>query len=92
MCTVELGLDGPYHGPQVGASYSFLAISLYREPGQKSGRGLIFCLPRRGAARFNLCVSVPPEMSGLSHGELQELVVKLLGKVTDLERTERLRG
>ena len=25
-------------------------------------------------------------MSGLSHGELQELVVKLLGKVTELER------
>jgi len=31
-------------------------------------------------------VTAPPEMSGLSHGELQELVVKLLGKVAELER------
>lgn len=28
----------------------------------------------------------PPEISGLSHGELLELVVKLLGRVADLER------
>ena len=47
---------------------------------------MIFCLLRRGAARFKLRVTAPPEMSGLSHGELQELVVKLLGKVTELER------
>ena len=31
-------------------------------------------------------MTAPPEMSGLSHGELQQLVVKLLGKVTELER------
>jgi hypothetical protein len=43
-------------------------------------------LPRRGATRFKLGVTALPEMSGLSHGELQELVVKLLGKVTALER------
>ena len=47
---------------------------------------MIFCLLRRGAAQFKLRVTAPPETSGLSHGELQELVVKLLGKVTELER------
>jgi transposase IS66 family protein len=31
-------------------------------------------------------VTAAPEISGLSHGELQELVVKLLSKVADLER------
>jgi Transposase IS66 family len=43
-------------------------------------------LLRRGATRFKLLVTAPPEMSALSHGELQKLVVKLLGKVTELER------
>ena len=47
---------------------------------------MIFCLLRRGAAQFKLHVTTPPEMFGLSHGELQELVVKLLGKVADLKR------
>ena len=41
---------------------------------------------RRGAARFKLRVTAAPEMSGLSHGKLQELVLKLLGKVAELER------
>ena len=41
---------------------------------------------RRGATRFKLLVTASPAMSGLSHGALQELVVKLLGKVTALER------
>ena len=36
--------------------------------------------------QFNLTVTAPPEMSGLSHDELRELVVRLLGKVADLER------
>jgi hypothetical protein len=31
-------------------------------------------------------VSALPEISGLSHGELRELVLKLVGKVTELER------
>ena len=35
-------------------------------------------MPRRGGARFKLTVTAAPEMSGLSHGELQQLVVKLL--------------
>jgi Transposase IS66 family len=33
-----------------------------------------------------MLVTAPPEIFGLSHGALQELVVKLLGKVTELER------
>ena len=41
--------------------------------------GLIFCLRRREAPRFNLGVSVPPDLSGLSNSELLELVVRLLG-------------
>jgi len=32
-------------------------------------------------------VTAPPEISGLSHAELQRLVVKLLGEVVDLKRT-----
>ena len=31
-----------------------------------------FSLPRRGATRFNLCVSAPPSLSSLSRDELQE--------------------
>jgi hypothetical protein len=31
-------------------------------------------------------VSALPEISGLSHGELQKLVLKLVGKVAELER------
>ena len=53
--------------------------------GAKAGRGVIFCLLRRGAAQIQAACD-RREMSGLSHGELQELVVKLLGKVTELER------
>ena len=41
---------------------------------------------RREAPRFNLGVSVPPDLSGLSNSELLELVVRLLGKVAELER------
>lgn len=41
---------------------------------------------RRGATRFKLSVTTPPELSGLSHGELLKLVVTLLGKVAELER------
>jgi Transposase IS66 family len=44
-----------------------------------------FPLPRRGATRFNLCVNVPPSLSGLSHDELQQLVVQLLGEVAELK-------
>ena len=32
-------------------------------------------------------MTAPPEISGLSHAELQRLVVKLLGEVVDLKRT-----
>ena len=41
---------------------------------------------RREARRFNLGVSVPPDLSGLSNSELLELVVRLLGKIAELER------
>jgi hypothetical protein len=43
-------------------------------------------LRRRGATRFNLDVTTPPELSGLSHAELLQLVVKLLAEVADLKR------
>ena len=55
-------------------------------PGQKLGPRLIFLLPRRGATRFNLCVSVPPSLSGLSRDELHQFVVQLLGEVAELKR------
>lgn len=41
---------------------------------------------RRGATRFNLCVSVPPSLSGLSRDELLQFVVQLLGEVAELKR------
>ena len=41
---------------------------------------------RHGTTRFNLDVTTPPELSGLSHAELLQLVVKLLGEVADLKR------
>jgi len=47
---------------------------------------LIFCLRRRGAARFKLIVNVPPKISGLSHIELQQLVVQLLAELAELKR------
>ena len=43
-------------------------------------------MPRRGATRFNLCVSVPPSLSSLSRDELLQLVVQLLGEVAELKR------
>ena len=43
-------------------------------------------MPRRGATRFNLCVSVPPSLSGLSRDELLQLVVQLLDEVAELKR------
>jgi hypothetical protein len=36
--------------------------------------------------RCNLDVTTPPELSGLSHAELLQLVGKLLGEVADLKR------
>ena len=36
--------------------------------------------------QHKLDVTIPPEMSGLSHGELQQLVLKLLGEVANLKR------
>ena len=41
---------------------------------------------RHGTTQFNLDVTTPPELSGLSHAELLQLVVKLLGEVADLKR------
>ena len=43
-------------------------------------------MPRRGVARFNLCMSIPPKISGLSPAELQRLVVQLLEDVAELKR------
>jgi hypothetical protein len=43
-------------------------------------------LPRRGATRFNLDVTSPSDVSSLSNEELRQLVVRLLGKVAELER------
>jgi hypothetical protein len=43
-------------------------------------------LPRRGAVRFNVAVTAPPEISGLSNAELQQLVLKLLGENAELKR------
>jgi Transposase IS66 family len=55
--------------------------------GAKPWGGLIFCLPRRGAVRFNIGVTLPSDIDGLTPSELKELVMKLLGRVADLERT-----
>jgi hypothetical protein len=56
-------------------------VSLLRfcgKEGQNSGRGLIFCLPRRGGVRFKLTVVVPPDIDGLPPAELKRSVLKLL--------------
>ena len=42
---------------------------------------------RLGGLGFKLCVSLPDQLDGLSSAQLRELVVSLLAKVTDLERT-----
>ena len=44
-------------------------------------------MPRRGEVRFKLCVSPPFDLDVLSSAQLRELVVGLLGKVAELERT-----
>jgi hypothetical protein len=43
-------------------------------------------LPRRGATRFNLTVTAPPAMSGLSNADLQRLVLKLLSENAEQKR------
>ena len=45
-----------------------------------------FCLRRRGLGRFNLTVTVPADIDGLSLEALKVLVVQLLTKVADQER------
>jgi hypothetical protein len=47
---------------------------------------LIFCLPRRGAVRFNLIVVAPPDIDGLSVAELKQLVVALLEENAEQKR------
>jgi hypothetical protein len=42
---------------------------------------LRFCLRRRGCGRFNLTVTAPTDIDGLSLEALQALVVQLLSKV-----------
>ena len=54
--------------------------------GQNLWRGLRFCLRRRGAGRFNLTVTAPADIDGLSLEALKALVVQLLSKVADQER------
>jgi len=54
--------------------------------GAKVRAKVIFCLRRRDAGRFKLSVTPAAEISGLLHGELRELVIKLAGKVRELER------
>ena len=44
-------------------------------------------MPRLGRLGFKLCVSPPEDLDGLSPAQLKELVVGLLAKLTDLERT-----
>ena len=45
-----------------------------------------FCLRRRGLGRFNLTVTAPADIDGLSLEALKALVVQLLSKVADQER------
>ena len=47
---------------------------------------MIFCLPRRGAVRFNLIVVAPPDIDGLSVAELKQLVVALLEENAEQKR------
>ena len=41
---------------------------------------------RRGVVRFNLCVTAPTDIEGLSVSALKALVSQLLSKVTEQER------
>ena len=43
-------------------------------------------MPRRGLVRFNLCMTAPGEISGLSSAELQQLVLKLLSENAEQKR------
>jgi hypothetical protein len=59
----------------------------------KAARGLIFCLPRPGVARFKLAVTLAADLSGLSNAELrqllleqQQLLPKALSKVAEQKR------
>jgi Transposase IS66 family len=47
---------------------------------------LIFCLPRRGAVRFNLTVVSPPDIDGLPPAELKQLVLRLLEENAEQKR------
>ena len=44
-------------------------------------------MPRLGRLGFKLCVSPPDNLDGLSSAQLRELVISLLAKLTELERT-----
>ena len=44
-------------------------------------------MPRLGRLGFKLCVIPPEDLDGQSPAQLRELVVRLLGKLTELERT-----
>ena len=54
--------------------------------GAKGVAGPRFCLPRRGTDWFKVCVTVPPDLDGLSATELRELAVKLSAEAAELKR------
>jgi hypothetical protein len=67
-----------------------------RQPlnGALQSRARAFFLRRRGAARFKLAVTLPADLTGLSNGELQQLLLEqqqlLLKALSEKAKQKRL--